>query len=514
MVKILGNKDIEWQYDSEFCSIAFTKKPDYTGEKVFAWGFPYRGLDLLLNCKWDKELLNEISGYFFAVRIKDDQVEVVADILGGYRAYYYQAKSKVFISDSYELLLDALKREIAVEQDEVQLAFWNKHRYTLNRRTLIKGLNKFSPASICAIYKGQLKYDTYFKNYPRTTNSKKLLSENYEELKNNLSAVYQLFPDRQYVLFYSGGDDSTLLLFLCKELGIPVNCVVIKYLPDWSLNIVDVEKATANLKRLGVPYSLIEVDLTDASNDYGNIATSELLFDRHLAVHFYKTYKQIAEVYARGGDVVIINGQSADSILSFGPSEFTRGNMLKRAILAFSNGPIAFVGKIMSKILNVPYVMPCGIKDASMAIMDDDNYIFALDKKCQYTELLEEEYVLMQEYGINNYEAARMYSKIIGFLQGPDNQVVIRAALHNKINKVVMPFTSPKFIYNVVRYKDNLREIRHPKYFVRDILRIKYGYVGEHSSVSLQIERDFDMENFRNKVMEKYTAKLMDLLDK
>ena len=64
-----------------------------------------------------------------------------------------------------------------------------------------------------------------------------------------------------------------------------------------------------------------------------------------------------------------------------------------------------------------------------------------------------------------------MYSKIIGFLQGSDNQVVIKAANYHGIKIVIMPFASSKFIYNVVQYKNNFLEVIKPKYFVRSLLK-------------------------------------------
>ena len=90
-----------------------------------------------------------------------------------------------------------------------------------------------------------------------------------------------------------------------------------------------------------------------------------------------------------------------------------------------------------------------------------------------------------------------MYAKIISFLQGSDNQVVLQAASMNGIRKIVMPFTSPYFIYCTLKYKNNFREICNPKYFVRDITKKYFQYerytFNKKNHVSVKV---FDMEGF------------------
>ena len=503
-------KVINKSFGKQQVAIYFFEDATIINGNTYIWGFPYNNLDLLLKDSWTNSNLNKVAGYYVAIRVEEDRIEIVNDILGGYRLYYGAFENVIFISNDYEFLLSKAKDYSKISINKDQLKYWEKHRYTLNEGTLFQEIKKLSPAAKYIIDKDGIRYSSYFCNVSRRSSYNRLIRKNYSEIKNSIKTVYDQNPDIPYILFYSGGVDSTLLLFICREIGIPINCIVIKYLPEWSVNVADIERAKQNLQKLGQQYTVIEVNLYEAKKNFAALAVKEMLFDRHLAVHFYQTYKVVAEVF--GNNIVVINGQSADSILSFGPSELTTGNKVKRAILAFSKGPIGLIGKMVCCIAKTRYIMPCGKKDSSISIMDDSDYVFAIDRKCDYFSMLENEYKRILTQKITSYESVRMYSKIIGFLQGSDNQIVIKAALDNGIKKVVMPFTSPEFIYNVVRYKNNCYEIFNPKYFVRQLLQKKYTYSGI-TKKNVVLKNDFDMTSFEKSMTNNYTSKVKSILD-
>ena len=498
---------VDYRIDNQMQSV-----PAYESSDTKVWGFVWEGLELLLNEEWSVGVLNSISGYFFAIRNRDHKIQMANDFLAGYRVYFVKTKNVITISEDYCVLMDIMKEQVRhIEGDQEEIAYWKKHRYTLNKGTLIRNLKKFSPATLVTIDGERVAESTYYKNVSRKTDSRKLLENNFEIVKRELIALYESNVNKTFILFYSGGVDSTLLLLLCKELKIPVKCLLIRYQPMWSVNIQDIAFAQKNLERYGMDNDIIDVDLYDAYKRFGKNAMSDMLFDRHLAVHFYETYRTVSERY--GDDVVIINGQSADSILSFGPSLFTKGNMIKRMILAFSQGPISIIGKAICRIINSSYDMPSGKDEACYAMLDDTNYLFLTDRKCQYNDMLKREVNEMYSLGIDSYEGMRMYCKMIGFLQGSDNQVVIRAANKSGIHSVCMPFTCPEFIYNVIRYKNNLYEIINPKYFIRDTLKHRYGYKNKANRVIPSNRPDFDMDSFAEKIDLEYFRTLDRLLE-
>jgi hypothetical protein len=70
-----------------------------------------------------------------------------------------------------------------------------------------------------------------------------------------------------------------------------------------------------------------------------------------------------------------------------------------------------------------------------------------------------------------NRESLMMYRKIYTFLQGSDNQVVIQSARAAGIDRVIMPYVTPGFILNTVRYKDSRRDLYRPKYVIKNGLK-------------------------------------------
>lgn len=487
-------------------------KPNFTdtsAPNTYIWGFPYTNTNEIFMNQWCDDVLNETEGYFFAIRVTNDAIEIANDFLAGYRVYYCDVDSTITISDDWSVIVEALKEHEQLQVNKEQFLYWKKHRYTLNEQSLISDLYKFSPASRIRVDGTGMHVETYFRQARRNSNYKLFLEEGYKCIKEQLLKI-KYKENRQILLFYSGGADSTLLLLMCKELDIPVKCIVIEYLPEWSINQRDKQKAIDNLNALNVAYDLVEVNLIQAFEKYGEAAAEDMLFNRHLAVHFYETYDVVATKY--GKNVIILNGQSADSILSFGPSEYTLGNMAKRAIIAFMNTPLANIVNCLLLVLNRRYEVPATKKDSYRAMLDDTNYKFLIDKKCECVSIIDNEIKIAEARGIQEYESMRIYLKMISFLQGSDNQIVIKAANKSGISGVVMPYTSPKFVYLVMTYKNNLLEIVNPKYFVRDLLRKKYTYKPKSINEACSLEKDFDMDKLEKDIMNLYDKKIRQLI--
>ena len=49
--------------------IRLEASPNYILNNTYIWGFPYSGKEKLINNEWNADTLNEISGYYFALRI-------------------------------------------------------------------------------------------------------------------------------------------------------------------------------------------------------------------------------------------------------------------------------------------------------------------------------------------------------------------------------------------------------------------------------------------------------------
>lgn len=483
-------------------------QPDYSHNGVNVWGYVYKGLEILLSGEWSKEKLLGVNGYYFAIKECDDAISITNDITGGYRCYYVMKDDILYVSDRYVTLFDTVLGGKAT-LNEGMYEYWKKHRYTLDDDTLFKDLHKFSPAALVSFHHGGLYVDTYFPDCMRTPNYKKIVYGIHNDVKEQLMSIYHQERDKKFVVFYSGGADSTYLLLTMRELKIPFQCVTIRYIPRWSLNEPEVAKAIMNMENLGInDYEVIDVNLNDALKQYGDIVTDELLFDRHTAVHFYATYSKIVEQF--GKDIVIINGQSADSVLSFGPSVKRKSDLVKR-ILLYSHSWMARWYDIPIKCVSKRYRMPRNSEEKYEAFLDDNNYFFLVDTKCPYKNVLEKVHKDRRILNLANHESKCLYLKTIGFLQGPDNQVVLKSARHFGIKSIVMPFVAPSVMMRVAQYKNNAREIVNPKYAVRDILKRVYGYNPVDVAYKKGVKDDFDYNSYNAKVLDLFCVKIKSL---
>lgn len=468
-------------------SICF-KKPIYIkNNNTIVFGYPVENKSLLFQSWNDIDRFNDISGYYCAIRIEEDSINIVNDIVGNYRVYYSIINHEIIVSDYFPVIIDFLKKRSVLKLTDIQLEYWNDHRTTLGESTLYCNLKKMLPATILKITSDGLRTNGYFRNVEHKASFKKHISTSYKSLKQTILTAYEENSDKKFLLFYSGGADSTLLFNIMKELDISFSSIIIKFNPAFNGLEKDYAEAEQNLKKMGAKdVRVIEVDIRNNIENHINYIKDEMLFDRHISIHFYETYRKIVEIY--GKDVVIVNGQSADSILSFGPTWNTIGGYVKRLIIA-SRGVLRYLLYLLSK--NKDYYVPFKKDEIYYSMLDDQKYMFVKDRSGKYgciiNDVLENKIVKK----IENHFCKIYYLKILSFLQGPDNQIVINSANHFGISKILMPFATPSFIYSTIKYKNNWLDVIVAKYPVKFLLKHYYKY----KRISQNEIRDKDITN-------------------
>ena len=168
-----------------------------------------------------------------------------------------------------------------------------------------------------------------------------------------------------------------------------------------------------------------------------------MLFEYHLSLLHFIGVKKIKDLY--GKDILIISGQSCDSIISFGPSQYTISNFIARFLIHFPNN---FISQIFIKIINLKFkrkfYLIKNINDYYKSfyfsyfyylILINENKNFKLDNDLK-------KFISNDNHKIANL----MYLKCHGFLQGPDNLILINVAKYFNIKYIVMPYSSYKFI--------------------------------------------------------------------
>lgn len=434
------------------------------------FGFPVGTQIFDTRCENLDTILNSTTGYFCFIYFDSDKVIIANDILGGFRLYTYECNDILIITDDYHTILSEIRKRanlIEGEIDEVQLQYWKKHGYTFGDRTFIKGLNKVLPGSIITIEKKTISNDFYFKRGVIRENS---VVKHRREVRNAITASFrnlkiQTANKFKVILLFSGGRDSTYLAREMLRLGIDFDPIFFYSDPPYEANVKDFLRANIVAKQIGIQLRKIDISWNE-NKDVLPILTKDLLFDRHFALLHYLGFSQLRGEYDPE-NTIVINGQGSDSIFSFGPSEDTIGDFLRRLTIYFPTFSHYFLGKIFERKFQRKFIRRSTKNDNLVAFANSKNYVF-LKESISDAGLDGEMLNYIKDLNIGSYsdEETRMRIKIGLFLQGSDNQVAICAPRAFGFNKVFLPFSNPVIINATIKYKSILKEILSPKYVI------------------------------------------------
>tara|TARA_B110000037_G_C17094454_1_gene495384 strand:+ start:402 stop:1880 length:1479 start_codon:yes stop_codon:yes gene_type:complete len=427
-------------------------------KNLFFFGTPY-GIDF---SKVDEENIEskvkEISGNFFIIVIKKNKITFITDPISNFRAYYKFHKNKLIVFNDLKKLND-----FKLSLDKNIFNFFINKNYTPGNITFFKNIYKFQPCTIYH-YTGKLDKKIYFEkfiNSPNRSRLNKLLS-NY--LDNEINKIKNL--NKKMILLFSGGKDSCLLFQNLIKKNVNFTPVYLHTNPESNETLKNLKLATDYCKKYKKKLKIICIDIR---NEVPNkFRKNYLLFDHHISLlHFYGV-KLIKKIY--GKKIILISGQSCDSILSFGPSQYTVSNFIARILIHL---PFSIFSKFLIKLINLKFKKKIFIiKNFKeyyryfyysffyYVIGYENNSKFPYDKK-----------VFNFTHSKNKKISNLMYLKCHGFLQGPDNLILIKVAEFFKINYVVMPYTSYNFIKIICQNYNFKLDILFPKYIIDDLLK-------------------------------------------
>ena len=430
------------------------------------FGFPLISKDSLLK---SKKFSKNTKGIWAKINIKNNEVKITTDILGGFRLYYTKKENMIFISDQYDYLITKQNQKLSINNQEY--TFWKKHRYTSGGSTFFNIIKKINPASSLTITKNQIIEDSYFNDIFREKNITKHSQKIDDDLEDTFLKIKKI--PKKKVLFFSGGKDSCLLANYLIKNEIDFSAIYLHFEYD---NVEDeLKKVKLTSKKIGFKIEIIKIKENEIDKKLENEILKKQLFDRHISKIQYYGCKIIQKKY--GNDVLLINGQSSDSILSFGPSENTLMSYFRRKIMYFPESIISKIGLLLLIIKEkTRFYLPKNEAEKLYALFDDYKYTRViksnLDK--EYHQYFQD-YLSEKTKGLHSYHSKEMLCKILSFCQGSDNQVVINSAKHFNL-KVIMPFATPKIIYSTIKFKDDYFESKKPKYVVDKILENKFNF--------------------------------------
>ncbi|MFY0593243.1 asparagine synthase-related protein [Roseivirga sp.] len=431
---------------------------------ILYFGFPlYFDLSKITLDNFEEEVL-KIKGYFCAIYMSDGKFYIYNDIAAGFRLYYIEDKGAVHINDDY-LALTSEFPKCKINLSEYK--FWIRHGYTTGDGTFAEGVFKIKPASYLLIGDKVINkpYFPFLENIPDVKN-------HVQEVKNDLNDTFDLLEKRDHkvILFFSGGLDSMLLFQYLRKHEIPFVLVFLRLTPRYTQNEQDFERAKRAAKAIKTDLQVVEVDLKEELDNITEIC-SNMPLDRHFSILHFGGLRKLKNMF--GNDWVIINGQSSDNVFSFGPSESTFGGMAKRALMYSQN---QYLKRVLCALFNfkwkTPLRLPKGDQEFLLAFYNQLKYLILSDDSLDpglMDYLSKKIECVSKEYSGNSL---RTYLKLMGYLQGSDNQVVIQSATTNGFKSVLMPYATPRIILGTVKHKDDKKELIYPKYPISELLEI------------------------------------------
>ncbi len=358
------------------------------------------------------------------------------------------------------------KELVARAKNENECRYFDKHGYTSGDATRWTEIHKLPPCGVMRIDREGIRVETEWPlegvpNTPDRIAFRRAIDSAVEAL------LLPLKEDmRPKVLCYSGGVDSDYLARMLCRLGIDFFPVFFR---DGRIRTHDREIRNARRKAARLGKELQVFDLTDCHSEETERAIVRMgLFDRHYAhCHFYGA----EEVVRRWGpDAIMINGQNADSILSFGPSEPKFTSWLKRYLLY---GKSLTVKRMIALAIGTAFGMrlkvPVAERDRLRCFYDNFKYCVLDDagEAASYKEYLNGKIdQLRSRQSFVSENNLRAWLKVFSFIQGSDTQVVVQSTGRCGL-ELLLPFTQLCIVEATLRYKEEHRELYKPKYVLK-----------------------------------------------
>lgn len=438
----------------------FEEAPFYQDDSVLFFGFP---INLLEDSKFlysQKYCMENLKGYWVRIEFNKDSFSMTQDLFGGHRIYYTVKENSFYFTDNWSDIIDTISENGTL--DSFEYDYWKKHGYTTGASTFIKELKKVPAFHTILVNNNGHEIKNQFPFYKIV--NKPSLEELQQGIHKDLTKSMRLVKSEEargikIILLFSGGLDSSLLASYMIEAGI-------KFTPIFLLSSMtsasEKSRAIDTAKRLNINIKILEIDCLSIDNDFIERFVNRQLFDRHESKLHYFGVKEIYNNF--GKEVMIINGQTSDSIISLGPSEKSLIGYMKRMII---HRPQSLISKILTILFSLKkrarLKLPKNNFKRLLALADEYNYIRLIDKNSSYFDkgLKNKVERLINEKA--PYFNNEMTVKIFTFIQGSDNQIVLNSNRHFGISRVFMPFATPKIVFEVLKYKDINKEIFYPK---------------------------------------------------
>ena len=246
--------------------------------------------------------------------IKKDSLEFYTDVVSNYKVYFKIEKNNLFIFDDENI-------KNYIQKDTINknyLNFFIEKNYTPGNLTFFfENIKKFQPCTHHQFNRQlNIKKKILFPNIKNNHDENKCKIEIKKYFKNQFEQI----KNEKIILLFSGGLDSYFLYKTLKENNIKFKCAYFYTFPASYETEKNLKKVKYICKNDEISLDLIKVDLKYLKSTQ-NFIKKKMIFNYHFSLIFLKGIEYLKKKY--GKNVLIISGQSCDSILSFGPSQTT-----------------------------------------------------------------------------------------------------------------------------------------------------------------------------------------------
>jgi hypothetical protein len=428
-------------------------------------GFPKKKIKNI-----NENQIKNLSGYFFLINFTGNNINFYTDVVGNLRVYYFVNKNNVYVNDNLKKILWIYKKVIGkISINYTWFNFYKAKNYTPGHKTFFENIQKFEPCSKYFFFKGKIKNISYFPNHANKPNINFLQKKIFHEISQQLLNI----NSKNIVLLFSGGKDSLLIFNFLLKNKIKFECTFYEThkKSDASLNK---EFVINYCKKKNIKLTIFKVSLK-VTKEFKKFFFGEMLFDYHFSLLHFNFFKQAKKIYKK--DTVFITGQSCDSLLSLGPSQYTLSNYVARFINLY---PLNILNYFFCKVINKKY-------KSNLTQNSNKNFYSTFYNSFFYYSLnnFKNNNLLkvcidqvIEKFFLNKMDkfCALIFLKCHGFLQGPDNQVIIKTANYHKFNNILMPFASIRFIGIISKYYNVYLDLIFPKYIIDFILIRNFNF--------------------------------------
>ena len=436
------------------------------------------------------QLFKDFPAHYYLLVNQGDKWTLISDPYALLKLYILESTDTLVLSDDY-LNLTEYNVKFTVNEQALKFQFLNS--YTPSRHTIINEISKVPPATIRTFSNDSYEDQSYLLlNSKAQFEGEKMVEEFEKDMQRCIDFFGKYYNKKS--LFLSGGMDSSFLLNFLIKSGVPpdeLNSMTGKMsglgqseLIDNDYDILFSEKLS---KDQGVKHQILDYDYSSE-----RVLDDFLLLRDNLHNDYAPGFGYVGFSEAIPDDGrIVINGQNADSVLSFGGSghPFFKGGKLhglagffRRDFQFFHGEKRGFFQKIVARFLmNLYYKKNYGLsasdfsdKDYLLGIaMNPQNYPYWEKDECfdsikdigELAKWMNEEYI-NPIINANPELSYHGYFELIyhnTYMQGGANRgALLSGQLKNK--NVVLPYTDISLLEKMVMLKPNWNFVYYGKY--------------------------------------------------